>query len=128
MVLCCRNLLTVVAMSTMPSFSTCSRTLSMVMSVPVRPTPALCVNVYMRGEGCFFHMVFILGMGHNTGTLVHVSFMQLYCISMTMTKHNLCTCNGPAVDLLLSHAEISPSCGILGLEWHSLALHGQARQ
>ena len=44
--LCCRILLTILAMSTTPSFSTCSRTLSMVMNVPVRPTPALCVCVY----------------------------------------------------------------------------------
>ena len=44
-ILCFRILEIVPAMFTTPSFSTCSRTLSMVMNVPVRPTPALRTEI-----------------------------------------------------------------------------------
>ena len=50
--LCCRSLLTVLGIPTTPSFSTCSRTLSMAINVPVRPTPALCV--YVRVCACAY--------------------------------------------------------------------------
>ena len=40
-ILCLLIFLMVPAMSTIPSFPTCSRTVSIAISVPVRPTPAL---------------------------------------------------------------------------------------
>ena len=50
---CCLSLLTIPAMSTTPSFLACSRARSMVMKVPVRPTPALqCTRI---GESPLLH-------------------------------------------------------------------------
>jgi len=43
-----RSLFTILWMSTRPCFSTCFNTISIVMNVPVRPTPALLVCIKLQ--------------------------------------------------------------------------------
>ena len=105
-ILCCLMLLIMVGMLTAFSFFTCSRQMSRIMNVPVRPIPAL-----------------------GQGNLCSYRKKTSYCLypPPESSVHSPITCSVLLWGPWRHHVLSGLSCGMLVLMWHSRALHGQAR-